>query len=445
MGNKEHKANNGRTWNEVWRLADLKPAAYNPRKELKPGDPEYENIARSIETFGYVDKIIVNRDGTIIGGHQRARVLADMGYDKVEVTVCDLDKAHEKALNVALNKITGEWDDQKLKDLLIDIDKDSLGLEITGFKPDELSDLIDEFDVAPEAIDDDFDPDAAADAIVNPVSKRGMIWQLGRHRLMCGDATRKQDMATLMGTEKADLVITDPPYNVDYEGGTKDHLKIANDNMDDPAFYKFLLDSFSNAADCAHAGAAIYIFYSSTETQNFMQAMQKAGWLYKQTLIWEKNSLVLCRQDYQWRHEQILYGWKEGAAHYFVKDRTNDTIYLDEAADLDSMKKGQLIAWIEDIFRAEEDTTSVIFNKRPTRSAEHPTMKPPELLGKYMINSSQPGWNVLDPFGGSGSTMIAAEQLGRAAFLMELSEKYCDVIVQRWEKFTGKKAVKLSG
>lgn len=206
-----------------------------------------------------------------------------------------------------------------------------------------------------------------------------------------------------------------------------------------------MLETFENVEAYTRKGGAIYIFHATAETLNFMNAMIDAGWDYKQTLIWEKNSLVLGRQDYQWRHEPILYGWKPGASHYFINDRTQDTIILEDEPDFENMKKDELLAWIMKLQRENENTTSVIYNKRPTRSKEHPTMKPPELIGKLMINSSRPGWIVYDPFGGSGSTLIAAEQLGRICYTSELDPKYCDVIIRRWEEFTGKKAVRLNG
>lgn len=430
---------------EKRKLSELRPAEYNPRKALQPGDPEFERIARSIEEFGYVDPIIINKDGTIIGGHQRSTVLAYMGYTEADCVVVDMDKDHEKALNIALNKITGEWDEEKLKDLLIDLDGSDFDISLTGYEQADLSALVEKFDIPPAAVNDDFDVDKALQETTSTITKRGDIYKLGNHRLMCGDSTNANDVATLMGAEEADLVITDPPYNVDYQGGTDEHLKILNDKMSPAAFYAFLLETFENVEAYTRKGGAIYIFHATAETLNFMNAMIDAGWDYKQTLIWEKNSLVLGRQDYQWRHEPILYGWKPGASHYFINDRTQDTIILEDEPDFENMKKDELLAWIMKLQRENENTTSVIYNKRPTRGKKHPMMKPPELIGKLMINSSRPGWTVYDPFGGSGSTLIAAEQLGRICYTSELDPKYCDVIIRRWEEFTGKKAVRLNG
>lgn len=441
---------------EKRKIDELRPAEYNPRQELQPGDPEYERIARSIEEFGYVDPIIINKDGTIIGGHQRARVLKDMGVDTVDVVVLDIDKTHEKALNIALNKITGEWDERKLKDLLVDLDDTDLGIDVTGYTKNDLESLVEKLDIPPEAHDDGFDPEKYENDDVEPITCDGDIWELGDHRLMCGDSTDPSDMAALMRGAHADLMLTDPPYNVDY-GQLCDDLPnrknkvrsknggshIDNDKMGDTSFYEFLLRAFGNMSENARPGAAAYIFHADTETVNFRRAMTASGFKISECLIWEKNAFVLGRQDYHWRHEPILYGWKEGAGHYFIKDRTQDTVMLEDDIDFESMKKSEIIAWIQQRVRDNKDLTSVLFENKPHRSDMHPTMKPVELVGRLMINSSKPGWIVLDPFMGSGSTLIAAEQLSRAAYGMEMDRKYCDVIVHRWEEFTGRKAVRV--
>lgn len=422
---------------ETRNLANLRPAEYNPRVQLQPADPEYQNIKRSIETFGYVDPIIVNQDGTIIGGHQRYNVMKDLGYTEAQVVVVDLDKNNEKALNIALNKITGEWDEIKLKDLLLDLDLNDYDLTATGFSSKEVEDLVIRLDKDVEAEDDDFDADADYESIEEPVTQRGDIWILGDHRLMCGDSTDLGDVNTLMGGEEADLVITDPPYNVNYKDGS-----IKNDNMDEGSFEVFLQNAFLAMFENMKPGAAAYIFHADIEGLAFRRAFRDAGFKLAECLIWEKNSFALGRQDYQWRHEPILYGWKEGAAHYFIDDRSQDTILLEDELDLESMKKEDLITYINQIIAQYKDQTTVLFEKKPTKNDVHPTMKPVNLVGRLMRNSSKPGWNVLDLFGGSGSTLMAAEQIGRRAFLMELDEKFCDVIVHRWEEFTGKKAVR---
>lgn len=370
------------------RLADLIPAAYNPRKALTPEDPEYQDIKASIQGLGYADPIVINYDGTIIKGHQRRTVMMDMGIEEAEVVVLDIrDKAKEE--------------------------------------------------------------------IEAPVTRRGDIWKLGRHRLMCGDATSLDDAEILMAGNKLDLVITDPPYNVDYGakvGFLNDYLDqtdsrtnsvIENDHMDAASFYSFLLAAFQAMNDAMRTGAAIYVFHAESTGLQFRQAYSDAGLKLAQCLIWEKNAFVLGRQDYQWRHEPILYGWKEGAGHYFINDRTQDTVLLDDLPDFQSMKKQELLAFIDQMLREYKDQTTVHFEPKPTRNDMHPTMKPVPLIGRLMNNSSRPGWMVGDFFAGSGSTLMAAEQLGRTAFCMELDEKNCDVIIKRWETYTGQKAEKL--
>lgn len=441
---------------EKRKLNELVAADYNPRKALTPEDSEYQKIKRSIEEFGYVDPIIINEDGTIIGGHQRCTVLKDLGYEEVDVVVVSLDKQREKALNIALNKITGEWDELKLKDLLLDLDLGDYDISLTGFEQEDLAELVDNLAVEPEAMDDDFDGEAVLEDIVEPKTKLGDVWKLGRHRLMCGDSTSQEDVATLMKGEMADLIITDPPYNVNYgdkadmldtylQKGHRNNSRIKNDNMDNESFYSFMLQIYQSAYEFMRDGAAIYVFHAESTGHIFRQAFLDAGLKLAQCLIWEKNAFVLGRQDYQWRHEPCLYGWKEGAAHYFINDRTQDTVILEDDVDFESMKKADLIAYIEDMHRKYKDQTSVIYENKPTRNDIHPTMKPVTLIGRLMSNSSKSGWNVLDLFGGSGSTLMAAEQLGRTAFLMELDEKFCDVIVKRWEEYTGQSAIRISG
>ena len=389
-------------------LSDLHPAEYNPRVALAPEDEEYKRIKRSIETYGYVDPIIINSDGTIIGGHQRYNVLLDLGYDTAHVVIVDLDKNAEKALNVALNKISGEWDDEKLCDPLQDLDLSGYDFSLTGFTRSELDGLQLKLGVGEAVEDEDFDVDKAVEECEKPVTKRGDLWIMGGHRLLCGDARNVDDMARLMGGAKADLLLTDPPYNVDYVGKTKDALKIDNDRMSNADFRAFLLEAFTAARQSMKAGAAFYIWHADSNGYDFRGACMDAGWKVRQCLIWEKDILVLGRQDYQWQHEPCLYGWNEGAGHAWYSDR--------------------------------KQTTILRFDK-PTRSKEHPTMKPVPLFGYLVQNSSKPGDIVLDPFSGSGTTVIAAEQLDRTAYVMELNERYCDVIVKRWEEQTGEKAV----
>lgn len=386
-------------------INDLIPATYNPRKDLHPDDEEYQKIKKSLTEFGCVEPIIVNSDMTVIGGHQRLKVLKELGYEEVECVILDLDKNKEKALNIALNKITGEWDNTKLEELLAELNETDIDMNTTGFSFDEIDDILKDSIGSKE---DDFDVEQALNEIEEPVCKPGDVWILGRHRLMCGDSTKKEDVLKLMNKKKADMILTDPPYNVDYEGKTSEALKIENDNMSETEFYNFLLDSFRNMYDAIKNGGPVYVFHADTEGLSFRNAFKSCGFKLAQCLIWVKNTFVIGRQDYQWRHEPILYGWKEGAGHYFIDNRTQSTV--------------------------------LEFDK-PSKNAEHPTMKPVDLLVYLIKNSSKENNLILDLFGGSGSTLIATEQINRTCYMMELDPKYCDVIVKRWEKLTNKKAI----
>jgi len=374
-------------------ISKINHATYNPRKNLKPGDPEYEKLKRSIEEFGYVEPVIWNeRTGNIIGGHQRFKVLVQMGAQEIDCVVVDLDPDKEKALNVALNKISGEWDIPLLTDLLKDLDTNGFDLSLTGF---DLPDLNKMFGV-PDTKEDDFDAEKALSEINEPKTKVGDVWLLGKHRLICGDSTSPEVIAKLMDSQMADLILTDPPYNVDYEGGTG--LKIKNDKMQDEQFLHFLLEAFKRMHEFSKPGAAAYVFHADSEGYNFRNAFKSAGYTLRQCLIWVKNQLVMGRQDYQWKHEPILYGWKEGASHAWYADR--------------------------------KQTTLVEFD-RPQKNPDHPTMKPVGLCGYFIKNSSKEGDIVLDSFGGSGSTLIACDQMNRICYTCELDPKYCDVIVKR--------------
>lgn len=441
-------------------INDLLPANYNPRKDLKKGDPEYDRLKKAIQEFDYIDPIIWNeRSGHIVGGHQRAKILKELGKTEVEVSVVNLDEDKEKALNIALNKTGGDWDYAKLKDLLVEIDTGAFDIEITGFGEDEIERLLTEFDEPKEIIEDDFDADAAAGDIVDPVTKRGDIWQLGKHRLMCGDSTLIDDVEKLMGGNKADMVFTDPPYNVDYQGKTKKALKIQNDKMADNAFYDFLYDTFSCMYMVTAEGGAIYICHADSEGINFRSAMVDAGWLMKQCLIWAKNVMVMGRQDYHWKHEPILYGWKPGASHKWNADRKQTTLIEDKNVTISKQADGQTYITMsvgnesvvikvpdyEIIHKGADENTSIWRIDRPLRNLEHPTMKPIAVPARGVKNSSKRDDRVLDLFGGSGSTLMACEQMGRINHSMELDPKYCDVIVKRWETFTEQKAVRISG
>ena len=387
------------------KIDKLIPATYNPRKNLKPSDAEYVKIKNSIEKFGFVSPLVINKDMTVIGGHQRLKVLKEMGIVEVECIIVDLDKTNEKALNIALNKIQGDWDEEKLEALLQELKLEDFDTNLTGFDFDEVDEILKDLNGSKE---DDFDVDSAYEEIEQPITKPGDVWILGKHRLMCGDSAQKEDVMRLMNNQDADMLLTDPPYNVDYVGKTSEALKIKNDNMSDNQFYEFLKKVFENMYSVTKEGASIYVFHADTEGLNFRKAFKDAGYKLAECLIWKKDCFVMGRQDYQWQHEPILYGWKEGAAHHFINDRTQSTIL-------------------------EFD--------RPRQSSLHPTMKPIDLVARLLKNSSKENDKILDLFGGSGSTIIAAEQLNRNCYTMELDPKYCDVIVKRWESLTNKEAI----
>lgn len=440
------------------KIDDLVPAEYNPRLDLQPGDPEYEKLKRSIEEFGLVEPIVFNeRTGRVVGGHQRLKILRELGWEEVPVSVVDLDDHHEKALNVALNKIEGDWDNFKLKELLEELDSGLIDVTLTGFDEEEIEDLMTQFFVEDEneIKEDDFDPDEVAEEIEEPITKPGDLWRLGRHFLLVGDSTKIEDVKRLMGNEKADMIFTDPPYNVDYEGATG--MKIKNDNMEDSEFYQFLFDAFVAMYQVTKEGGPIYVCHADSEGLTFRKAFQDSGFLLKQCLIWVKNSLVLGRQDYHWRHEPILYGWKPGAAHKWYGGRKQSTV-IEDPVDLAITPKGDHVLLTfnngisstvvkvpsyEIIHDGSDEGMTTWRIERPKRNVDHPTMKPIALCARAIRNSSKPGERVLDPFGGSGSTLIACEQTGRICHMMEYDPVYAEVIIRRWEEFTGQNAVKL--
>ena len=418
------------------KIEELKHADYNPRKELQPTDAEYIKIKNSIEHFGYVDPIIVNKDYTIIGGHQRATVLKGLGKTEVECVVVDLSKEDEKALNVALNKISGEWDIAKLGVLLEELNTVGV-MELTGFDTEEYSKMFGIDDVK----EDNFDLEKNIPEV--PKTKLGDIWCLGNHKLVCGDSTDRMTYNRLLRNKKVDASITDPPYNVNYEGNHG--MTIQNDNFrTSESFYTFLLSFYKCVADVLKPGSPIYVFHSDVEGVNFRKAMIESGIDLKQCLIWVKNGLVMCRQDYHWRHEPILYGWKPGAAHSWYGDRDKDTV-IDDFVTFNpkKMSKSELVELFQKIVDSENEKTTIIYNDKPTQSDLHPTMKPVTLIAKLMKNSTKKGDIILDSFSGSGSTIIASEQLGRIAYGIELDEKYVDATVIRYKDFVGKDNIKL--
>ena len=390
-------------------INELIPATYNPRKDLKPSDEEYQKIKKSILEFGFVSPLVVNKDMTVIGGHQRLKVLQELGYTEVECIIVDLDKTKEKALNIALNKISGEWDTEKLENLLNELLQEDFDVELTGFDPNEINDLLNSLI---ETKEDDFDVEQALDEIDIPITKPGDIWALGKHRLMCGDSTIKNDVKKLMNEKKADMVFTDPPYLMNFEGnvhadGKKSYNakygKIKNDNMSRSEGDNFILKTFESIKEFNKG--AFYICFYRLGLDYIFRALDKLNNRYKALIIWNKGNHTLSNSDYMSKYEPIVYGWFQ--SHLFYGDRSNFDIW-----DIERTKKNDL----------------------------HPTMKPIDLIVKAIKNSSKIEDIVLDLFGRSGSTLIAAEQTNRICYMMELDPKYCDVIVKRWEKLTNKKA-----
>jgi DNA modification methylase len=377
------------------KIADLNPAKYNPRKELKPGDKEFEKLKNSIEHFGYVELIVVNtaNHNTVISGHQRLNVLKYLNVDEIECVTVEMNETEEKALNIAMNKVSGEWNEQLLADLIVDLQSVDFNVDLTGFEAPEVEQLFSKV-YNKKIKDDDFDVDGE---LAKPtVARAGDIWFLGDHRVICGDATLPETYERLMAGKKANMVLTDPPYNVDVEETAG---KIKNDNMPDDKFYQFLFAAFVNMEQNMEQDASIYVFHADTQGLNFRKAFKDAGFYLSGCCIWKKNALVLGRSPYQWQHEPCLFGWKLNGRHQWYSDRKQTTIW-------------------------EYD--------RPKASKEHPTMKPIALMAYPIQNSSMSHCIVLDPFLGSGSTLMACQQTGRICYGIELDEKFVDVIVRRY-------------
>lgn len=374
---------------------DLIPYVNNTRTH---SDKQVNQIASSIKEFGFTNPILIDAQEGIIAGHGRLMAANKLKMQEVPCIVLDgLTEAQKKAYIIADNKLAlnAGWDEELLKLELENLKELDFDIDLLGFNADELDSLL---NIEPEeVIEDDFEMELPEE----PKSKRGDIWILGRHRLMCGDSTSEEDVRTLMGPAQADMILTDPPYNVSYEGGTKEKLKIQNDNMDNESFRQFLRDAFKAGDSVLKPGGCFYIWHADLEGYNFRGACLDNGWKVRQCLIWNKNSLVMGRQDYHWKHEPCLYGWKDGAGHLWASDR--------------------------------KQTTIINFDK-PLRNGEHPTMKPVGLFDYQIKNNTKGSDIVLDLFLGSGTTIMACEQNGRNGYGLELDEKYVDVIVDRYIK-----------
>ena len=377
-------------------INEVIPYSNNPRKN----DNAVDAVAESIKQCGYCSPIVIDEDNVILAGHTRLKALKKLKWKEVEcVRKTGLTEEQKKKYRILDNKTNelAEWDFDLLEQEIDGLDFDGFDFGFDFNSGEDDAEIIE--DEVPEVNEE-----------IEPTVKLGDIWQLGRHRLMCGDSTDAGTVALLMDGKRADLFLTDPPYNVAYEGKTKDALTIENDKMESDKFREFLTSAFTAAVSVLKEGGGFYIWFASREHCNFETALNDSGLEVRQELIWKKNSMVLGRQDYQWKHEPCLYGWKDGASHNWYSDRCQTTI--------------------------------LEFDK-PTRSADHPTMKPVELFAYQIKNSTKKGETVLDLFGGSGTTIIACEQTGRTAYCMELDERYCDVIIKRYENLTGDTAVKI--
>lgn len=366
-------------------------------------DEQIEKIAKSMKEFGFINPILVDGNLNVIAGHGRILGAKKLGMKEVPcLFIEDLTEEQKRAYIIADNRLAEDagWDKELLKIELEDLKNMNFDITLTGFELEDFDFSMDETEV----IEDEFDETVPEE----PTSKKGEIYKLGKHFLMCGDSTDINDVEKLMNGVKADMLLTDPPYNVDYEGGTG--LTIQNDNMDDETFREFLRVSFFNANSVMKEGAVFYIWHADSEGYNFRGACHDIGWKVRQCLIWCKNTLVMGRQDYHWKHEPCLYGWKEGASHLWASDRKQ---------------------------------TTVLEFDRPSVSKEHPTMKPVGLFDYLIKNNTKKDDIVLDLFAGSGTSIIVCEQNGRIAYSMELDPKYVDVIISRWEKLTGQQAERI--
>ena len=455
---------------EVVKLSQVQANSANPRSI---SGAQFQRLVDSLLVLPKMLElrpIVVDATMTALGGNMRYRALcaiADMSYDAIGNRIAQLPDFIKKtkpeqeallnrwlvwrdaptAVILRADRLTdaearefiikdnvgfGEWDYDALANEWDEVELKDWGLDV--WQPDD--DGLDE-DADLEAQEDNYSDEDTDNAPTR--CKAGDLWLLGEHRLLCGDSTKSEDVDRLMGGELADLLLTDPPYNVAYEGSTKDKLTIANDNMDDASFLAFLKEAFKNAFSSMRPGAAYYIWHAGTAGYEFKAALKACDITLREVLVWVKPHFRLGRQDYQWRHEPCLYGWKDGAAHYFINDRTQSTVFEDAGVDYKKLKKDELIQLVKQMTDVSTPNT-IIYEDKPTRNDVHPTMKPVKLMERLIKNSSKQEQLVLDLFGGSGSTLIACEQLNRRCFSMEFDPKYCDAILDRWEKLTGKTA-----
>ncbi len=404
---------------EQVKITALKPAEYNPRSI---SERELTKLTDSIRAFGFVDPVIVNADNTVIGGHQRIKAAERIGMSEVPCVRVDIPKDREQALNLALNRISGEWDMDRLAVLLEQLDAESR--KLSGFDEQEITEALNR--LLKQPMEDEYDPVLPE----NPKTKTGEMYQLGNHRLLCGDSTSPEAFDRLLEGNKADMCFTDPPYNMGYIGGSgKRRKKIANDEMPRDEFVAFLRKVMANLV--ANVTGAFYVCMSYGELHSLWQAFTDAGGHWQGYIVWAKQRFTLGGSDYQHQSEPIMHGLSE-----------EESSKLDETNDAEALPI--LYGWTRHAWYGGRKQGDVWFFDRPTKSPEHPTMKPVRLCAKAIMNSAPQDGIVLDCFGGSGSTLIAAEQVERRCYMIEMDPAYCDVIVDRWEKFTGRSAVKLA-
>lgn len=416
---------------EYYPIDSIKPYENNAKIHT---EEQVAQIIRSIQEFGMNDPIAIwSEDNIIIEGHGRLMACKELGMKEVPVIrLDDLTDEQRKAYTLVHNQTTMNTG----FDLdILNAELESLDIDMSEFGFEDITE--DDIDIEEDGFK--FDEEEQRP---EPKSKLGQIYELGNHRLMCGDSTKQEDVKKLMNGELADLVVTDPPYNVNISNSQG--MQIENDDMQDEAFKEFLVQAFNNMSIALKEGGAFYIWYASREHINFESALNENDLYVRQQLIWVKNTFILGRSDYHWRHEPCLYGWKEGEGHYFIDDRTQSTIIEDAGVDFDKLKKEEAIEMLKKIYKDGISTTA-IYEDKPTVNDLHPTMKPLSLLARLIKNSSQAKENVLDLFGGSGSTLITCEQLDRKCYMMEFDPVYVDVIIKRWEDFTGKKAKLIYG
>ncbi|WP_100001144.1 site-specific DNA-methyltransferase [Bacillus velezensis] len=411
----------------------INPATYNPRIDLQPGDPEYDALKKSIEQFGYIDPLIWNeKTGHLVGGHQRYKILMENKPKEITVSVVYLNEDEEKALNIALNKISGDWDEYKLEQVLLELKGANFDMSLTGFSDEELLETLPSDTEIDTVEEDNFDVHTALGKIKEPETKYGDVWQLGRHILVCGDATKLEDVKKLMGENKAALIVTDPPYNVAVKSDSKKlnddgHASILNDEMAAAEFDEFLRAVFMNYSYVMNDQAAIYVFHPSSFQIAFENEMRNAGMEIRSQCVWVKNAPTFGWSQYRYQHEPVFYAYKKGCSPAWYGDRKQTTVWK---AGLET--------------EIPEPSTVWEISRGDVSKYVHPTQKPLELINIPIANSSKKGDIVLDFFGGSGSTLMTCEQTERQCRLLELDPYFCDVIKMRYQEATGDVPVLIS-